>query len=352
MSLASIFHFTHFRAGIRMKTDSQIASLGQETPVASLPAALREIWASNEAMTKASLINFAIYSERAGSLEENSALMQEVAGEHACRAILIAAEPYDEEARVRAWITAHCHTGGAGGNSICSEQIALRLTGRVRDALRNLLFAHLESDLPLVFFWQGDFTGRWEPHLFRRINRLIIDSTTWSNPASQLEKLRSAWRDTNSHFVVLDLAWIRIFPFRQALAGVFDIALAKENLCKLNAISITHAPGHRVSAALLASWIAYRAGWSLDADERAFIEEEGAPLARLVLHGSGPCRIEISREPGSAFLTSRILGVPHEASQVSPAVADDLASLVSERLNRGGNTQLYFKLWRQAAAWL
>jgi len=333
-------------------TDSMTPpAMGQETPVARITDSLRELWSSNEAMTKASLMNFAVYSEQPDSLEMNSSLIQEVTREHACRAILIAARPSDEEARVRAWITAHCQLSGAGGKSICSEQLAFALSGRLRDALRNILFAHLESDLPLVFFWQGDFSDRWEPHLYRRIDRLVIDSTTWSDAAVQVRRLRSAWRDSGARFVVLDLAWMRIFPFRQALAGAFDTALAKAGLCRLHAVTIAHAPGHRVTAALCASWIAYKAGWSLDAGERQFVEHGTAPLSRVELHGDGGCRITISREPGARFLHVRIEAGGTEESQVSPVGADDLATLVSERLSRGGNTPLYFKLWRQVIAW-
>jgi glucose-6-phosphate dehydrogenase assembly protein OpcA len=326
-------------------------ALGQETPVSAIASSLRALWASNEAMTKASLINFAVYSELPGSLEHNTSLIEEVTREHACRALLIAARPSDEEARVRAWITAHCQLSGAGGKSVCSEQVAFEISGRLRDALRNIVFAHLESDLPLVFFWQGDFSDQWEPHLYRRIDRLVVDSTTWTNPVEQVQRLRAAWRDSGSRFVVLDVAWMRIFPFRQALAGAFDTALAKASLCRLNALTITHARGHRATAALFASWIAYKAGWTLEPHERRFVENGEAPLSRLELRGEGDCQITVAREPGARFLHAAVQAGGREATQVSPVGSDDLATLVSERLSRGGNTPLYFKLWRQVAGW-
>jgi len=334
-----------------MSDASVYSSLGQQTEVPAIASSLRALWASNKAMTKASLMNFAVYSEQPGSLEANSKLIEAVTREHACRALLIAARPSDEEAQVRAWITAHCQLGGAGGKSVCSEQIAFELSGRLRDALRNVVFAHLESDLPLVFFWQGDFSERWESHLYRRIDRLVVDSRTWSDAVEQMKRLRAAWRDGGSRFVVLDVAWMRIFPYRQALAGAFDTALAKAGLCRLNAITLVHAPGHRVTAELFASWIAYKAGWSLEPEERIFVEQPGAPLSLLELRGDGDCRITVSREDGARFLQVRIEGGGAVSTQLSPIGGDDLATLVSERLSRGGNTPLYFKLWRQVASW-
>jgi glucose-6-phosphate dehydrogenase assembly protein OpcA len=325
---------------------------GHETPVSAIDESLRALWASSDAATKASLINFAVYSEDPGSLSSNTQLIEAITREHACRAILIAADPSEAEPTVRAWITAHCQVSGAGGKSVCSEQITFLLGGRLRDALRNVVFAHLESDLPLVFFWQGDLTERWEPHLYRRIDRLVVDSTVWSDPGPQLAHLREAWKDSASHFVVLDVAWMRIFPFRQALAGAFDVALAREHLCELQRIEIAHAPGHRTSAALLAAWITHKAGWQPDNCERLFTEIAGAPLSKLVLDGDGACRIEITRAPQARFLHATVHAGGTNVSQLSPAISDDLAALLSERLSRGANTALYFTLWRMARNWL
>ncbi len=327
------------------------ANLGMETPLAGIPETLRRLWADNKALTKASLINFVVYSETGNDLAANTALIHAVTHHHACRALLFSAQPSDEPVTARAWVTAHCQVSG-GGKSICSEQITFVLQGTLRDALRNAVFAHLESDLPLVFYWQGDLSERWELHLFRHIDRLVVDSTTWKDPRATLRRLREAWRDSASHFVVLDVAWMRIFPFRQALSGAFDVEIACQRLSHLNRVEITHAPGHRVSAALLASWIAYKAGWSLDQSERVFREADGPPLSRLVLAGSGACRVEIVHAPGSTFLHTTLHAGDYTTSQLTPAAPEDPARLVSERLSRGGNAPLYFKLWKQAEAWL
>jgi glucose-6-phosphate dehydrogenase assembly protein OpcA len=325
--------------------------LGQETPVDAIECSLRALWASSEAATKASLINLAVYSENPDSLAANTALIEAITREHACRALLIAAQPSAGEPTVRAWITAHCQLDPAGGKSVCSEQITFLITGALNAALRNTIFAHLESDLPLVFFWQGDLTDRWEPHLFRRIDRLVVDSTRWSDPPAQLARLHAAWSDRSSHFVVLDVAWMRIFPFRQALAGAFDVAVARDHLCRLNSIEVAHAPGHRIEAALLAAWITHKAGWSAQSSP-TFVETPGAPLSRLVLNGAAGCRIELTRAPDARFVHASVQSDHTAVTQLYPALSDDLAALLSERLSRGANTPLYFTLWKLAQAWI
>ncbi len=326
------------------------ASLGLEVALPEIDKSLRQLWAQKDAATKASLVNFVVYAEDEESLDENTALIAAVTAEHACRALLVVAEPAEAEPQVRSWITAHCQIGDGGGKSVCSEQLTFLLTGRLRDELRNVVFAHLESDLPLVFFWQGAFTDRFEPHLYRRIDRLVVDSDRWDNPPRQVRALREAWRDTGAHFVVLDLVWMRNFSFRQALAGAFDECPARECIGSFERLEIAHAPAFRSTARLLAAWILHKAGWAPDALAISFVETAGAPLSRLVLSGDG-ASVDIARDPGAAFIHTSILTPTCRREHVTPCLPDDTATLVSERLGRGGNTPLYFRLWKIMSRW-
>ena len=145
--------------------DIPSADLGSEVPLAELGQRLKQLWQSNEAKTKASLMNFAIYSEEVDSLTANTEVIREVTREHACRALLIAANPQAPDVSVRAWITAHCQLTAGGKKSVCSEQITFLISGQSANLVPNTVFSWLESDLPLTFWWQGEFSDRFEPHL-------------------------------------------------------------------------------------------------------------------------------------------------------------------------------------------
>ena len=123
--------------------------LGREVPIGGIDKELHKLWAEDDARTNASLVNLAVYSEKPGSLVENSRAMRELTREHACRALLIGIDREVEETSIKAWITAHCHLSH-GQKSVCCEQIAFALTGRATGRLRNTVFAHLNSDLPYV----------------------------------------------------------------------------------------------------------------------------------------------------------------------------------------------------------
>ena len=90
-------------------------SLGLPVEIGKIDKELKKLWAESAgAMTRASLINLAVYSEAPGSLEKNTQLIAKIAENHACRAIIIGADCKAKENRVAAWVSAHCHISRAG----------------------------------------------------------------------------------------------------------------------------------------------------------------------------------------------------------------------------------------------
>ena len=106
-----------------MSTTLNTDILGQEVPLGHVDKALKELWGKDDARTKASLMNFAIYSEDPVSLEANTRLLAEITEEHACRGLLILVLPSDSQPQARAWITAHCqlHEGQKSGYRLHCE---------------------------------------------------------------------------------------------------------------------------------------------------------------------------------------------------------------------------------------
>src|SRR5437764_2189442 len=105
-------------------------SLGQSVEIGKIDKELKKLWHEREgAMTRASLINLAVYSEKPGSLERNTQLIAKITENHACRALVIGASRGSRQDCIEAWVNAHCHVSHAGGKQICSEQISFSLQG-------------------------------------------------------------------------------------------------------------------------------------------------------------------------------------------------------------------------------
>ena len=75
---------------------------------------------------------------------------------------------------------------------MCSEQLSFVLEGGDAAQVQNIVFAHLDSDLPLVVWWQADLTQNFEERFYSRIDTLIIDSSRWTDPVRQFDALLAA----------------------------------------------------------------------------------------------------------------------------------------------------------------
>ena len=337
--------------------DIDLSILGQEVPLGRVDRELKKLWDSDEAKTRASLMNFAIYSENVADLERNNKLLEQITSEHACRAMLILFQPGGPEPKARAWINALCRPY-QGKQVVCSEQLSFFLEGGNAAQVQNIVFAHLDSDLPLAVWWQGDLTSNFEERFYSEIDRLFIDSAEWKDPQAEFEMLEEAHDGKTSDFEVHDLSWTRSHFLRSALAGCFQDAVALSKLPHVEQIEITHAPGQRLAALLLAAWIAVRLGYTVDPGGKAirFVKREGGTVRLALREGVSGCslqqlaltgpdlRAEVRRDPASVFVHVCASCGSHAHEEVLPADSETEAELISSQLSRAHGTSLYIDM--------
>jgi glucose-6-phosphate dehydrogenase assembly protein OpcA len=330
--------------------------LGIEVPVASIEKELRKLWEQDDAQTNASLMNLVVYSEKPGALIANSAIIRDLTREHACRAILVAIDRDEPLPSLRAWITAHCHLAD-GRKSVCCEQIAFHLTGRVTGRFRNTVFSHLNSDLPLVFWWQGELSEILTERLVSVMDRLIIDSSSWRNPAASFAIIEDA-SQANPDLVIQDHAWTRSWQFRVGIASLFDDPVAQQALPEISSIEIIYHPGHRNSALQMLAWLAVQAGWkdSTVKDSFAFESTAGSsisitlktdpnapPLAAVIIC-AGQVTVQVTQKSGASHVERHVESGAYKATSLSPIDPTTPAELVAVQLARGGKNSLYQKI--------
>lgn len=313
-----------------------LSRLGIETPISRIGRSLNELWEGDEAKTRASLVNLIIYTEDPAGLPQASEFLEKIAAEHACRAMLLLALPQVQQPRARSWIQALCRPY-QGKQAVCSEQITFILEGGDAAQVQNLIFAHLDSDLPLVVWWQADLTKNFEERFYSRIGTLIIDSSRWTDPARQFDALLAV-KAENTDLDIRDLAWTRSHFMRTALASCFQDAAALQNLSKVRNLRISYLRGQRSTALLLAAWINKRLGTTLQLD---LIEKDTGPaLQSIVLEGDG-VRGEVRRDCDSRFIHVCSTCGGHSHQELLPADVDSDAELVNEQLSRYRGNSLY-----------
>ena len=335
-------------------------SPGLPVEVGEIDRQLGELWsASDAAKVRASLINLVVYSESPEAISKNTPLLAELAADHAFRALLVQADPHTDKTEVRAWITAHCHMREAGGpKEICSEQITFRLGGAAAGRLSNIVFSHLDSDLPLCFWWQGDLHPEPEAQLWTRVDRLIVDSLSWQHPAGQFSLLREIESLSGGRCAICDLNWTRLFHLRYAVAQIFDIPAAREKLPRMSRVGIRYLAGHKLTAIEMLGWVASRLGWKLvQEDARTFfrrpdgghadfsLTEEpnaSAAVAGIEFHFPGALAFAERAKDGDFFLVQFAPEKGTAVSQMLPAGREKVADILLSELGRVGRHPLYW----------
>jgi glucose-6-phosphate dehydrogenase assembly protein OpcA len=333
-------------------------SRGFPVEIGRIDRELKKLWEQGEgAATRASLINLAIYCEGEQAMAANTELIANFTQTHACRAILICNEPDAPQSRAQAWIGAHCHVSRAGAKQVCCEQITFLLEGRGSCGLiTNIVFSHLDSDLPLYLWWQGELAEPIDAQLWKWVDRLVFDSHEWSNPKRQFARLRNSLAEAGSRLILCDLNWARVLAIRHALAQMFD---HPENLRHLHAVEsalIGFAPGFRSTAVLFAGWLMAQLGWRIEnagPSRFSFARADGGKLDLDLIEKSGPAvgectltaggaRFVVATESGSEFLHADVyLSDGREYHHLRPPGKHGILDLLDTELTRGGKHGVY-----------
>jgi glucose-6-phosphate dehydrogenase assembly protein OpcA len=338
-----------------MAATAENMSLGLPVEIGKIDRELKKLWAEGGgAKTRASLINLAVYSEAPGSLPVNTRIISEITENHACRAIVIGANPGAKENRVEAWINVHCHVSRAGTKQVCSEQLSFLLEGPSARLLPNIVFSQLDSDLPLYLWWQGEFSDPMDPQLWAWVDRVIYDSQGWSDVDAQIQRLETAQAEAKQRIVLCDLNWTRLVQIRLALAQFFDHPAAHARFEEIESVAIDFAPGFRSTALLLTGWLAAQLRWThekqtaknaLDfrgpsgrAIKVALQEKAGEPVGRCTVR-CGTLEFSVAHAENVDLLDVAM----GDRRCRMPAGQNDTVRLMGEELMRGGPHRVYLR---------
>lgn len=345
--------------------------------VAAIERELASIWrdeatSEDAAVTRARVLTLLVYDGGAGDgLDETLFTVTEA---HPARALVMTVEPGDGEPSVSASVTAACRVQGPRSKQVCCEQVTFRARGAVADALPSAMAQLLAPDVPVFLWWRAapDLNGYVFKHLVPMADRVIIDSSYATDPRRDMTALAEALRSHPEWTAVTDFTWQRIVPWREMMASFYDMPDHRPYLDRVDTVTVEYSPKPGQvdippRAMLLASWLAERLGWQLDAgassddgDNNHFVFRAGertvsmrfAAVDREGMDGLiTTVTLGISGEPGTSFsvrraerrrLASEIVvdGKAH-ASRVLAYSAKNEAELLGGELGILGHDSLY-----------
>jgi glucose-6-phosphate dehydrogenase assembly protein OpcA len=105
----------------------------------------------------------------------------------------------------------------------------------------------------------------WSPHghpeavdaLTGLAQVVLIDSVNELSPEAALRRAKELAKDA----YVVDLAWLRITPWRERVASTFDPPRWRDELMRIDSVTVRHRADSGVAGVLFCAWLASRLGW-------------------------------------------------------------------------------------------
>ncbi len=238
---------------------------------------LRALWddPSNQEAPKSRVctLNLVVVAPTEEAAERYTAVVDEVTSFIPARAIVVALDP-TAKVIVQGEVTAVC-MGSEGARQICSERIRLTLASDVGPRTASAVSALLVPDIETVLVWVGQLSPE-DPGLralARQADRIVVDSEYTG--LSKLFELCAWTKSLPETPSVIDLAWLRLSPWRELLARTFDseeFAAHAEAIDTIHVVQAEDEPPPRLGseAALLFGWLASRLNWR-------FVTTSGVP---------------------------------------------------------------------------
>jgi glucose-6-phosphate dehydrogenase assembly protein OpcA len=198
-----------------------------------------------------------VCTDEAEDVERVTGQMARVAETVPGRALVVGSAGAPEGLDV--YVSAHCHRG-PGGAQVCSEQVTLTVGRSGFDLVPGTVLQLLVEDMPVYTWWRRTELDDhpWLEPLLDLSDYWVLDSATCRHPAQHLQALaalaaRESWRG-----LVVDAAWARLEPWREAIASFFDNPSLRPALERITRISVAGAGP--VAFAYFAGWLASRLG--------------------------------------------------------------------------------------------
>lgn len=311
---------------------------------------------------RTSLMNMVVYTEHEEDANHASRVIEDLASHHPSRALVIVAQPSDDESHIEAQLAAHCHITQEEHN-ICCEEVMLHVSGRAASHLHSVIVPLLVPDLPVHIWWSERLPD--DPHLFLKMmaaaDHMIVDSARFTRQLEGLVHL-APLMEKHSHPLFGDLNWNRVSPLRDLIQRQRQAAIIRHHLSHVKSLEVRYAgegPDVAGGAFLLVAWLAGELGWDTRAvsghgPERLTVRQEERridiyikPIAYPTVDDGTIVSLKIAcdNEGARALLTISRTGDPHHLTMRTEHdgdVSEDHmrieplapASLLMQELNR------------------
>jgi len=211
------------------------------------------------------------------------------------------------------------HGSLADGHRVWSEDVRLGVRGPLSHHLDSLVEPLTLPDLPVVVWFTGHPPTLDEP-LLQAADAVVVDT---KEPAA--EQLAAVSTLAQRHTVV-DLAWIRLHPWRNLLAGLFEPTALRPFVTGITSATVSGKPGARL---LLGGWLVSRL--SLAPSAITLADGRHASMSLTGECGGERAEFRVWRSEGDRVVNARASTV--EGGEPGNIRADDRMALPDDAMS-------------------
>jgi glucose-6-phosphate dehydrogenase assembly protein OpcA len=287
---------------------------------------LQEQHAHEDAHAPARVLNFVVIVDREWRGEIMNRLEQ-VGRYHASRTILCTVESGRQTIDASVVMTVASESK-PGELMLTRERVVLALGEKHLPKLDTIVDPLVVTDLPTLV---------WAPHghpeavdaLLQISQVVLVDSVNEPDAMSAIARAKELAQEA----YVVDLAWLRTTPWRERVAATFDPPRWRDELRRIDAVTVRHRPDSGVAGVLFFGWLASRLGWGTG----TLMAVNGSVRGRAHGHRDD---VSLALEPDEGQSVPGLAGVEiHTASGMSIALDRGPGGLIARRRDRKGREQ-------------
>jgi glucose-6-phosphate dehydrogenase assembly protein OpcA len=197
--------------------------------------------------TRVSVLNLVVLATNAEECERARSTVQQLGGRHPGRTIVLVCNEDGGAPGIDA--EALLHEAEAEGQVVWWEEVTLRVRGPVGEHLDSLIEPLTLPDVPVAVWLVGRPVPPSNP-LLGAADAVLVDTKEAGG-----EDMLAALSNLARRHTMIDLSWVRLRPWRELLAGLFDPAHLRPFVSGVQRADVTGKPGPRH---LLGGWLVSR----------------------------------------------------------------------------------------------
>lgn len=317
-------------------------NVGLGQVLSALPE-LRRKASGGEAGTRTAVMTLVMVLDAGDDPEESATSFRSLGGHHPCRVVVLRPDPDSTpaiDAKACLW-----RAQPARDHPVFFEEVHLRVGGQAASHLASIVAPFVLADLPVVMWFPHLVPDPADP-LLGLASAVVVDTRSIGPDAGAIGHSYRTLLELANHQPVVDLSWVRLQPWRELLAGLFEPEHNREFLPGVRLASVRGKPGPRH---MLGGWLMSQ----LDLRARELLLEDAKHVAITLdaQYQGEDGKFEVTRDDGRRAVWAQATlsgGVSHR--QALPLPDDSLTSALSSAVSNLRADRVWERALAAAAA--